>query len=164
MGVTNIKNMDATNMDSINMKLMNLLQKGLPLEKDPYGLLAAQLEISRSEVTARIRDLFQEGYIRRLGGTFNNSGMGYTSLLFGIHVPDDMVDPVAAYVNSFKGVTHNYQRNGMLNMWFTFSFSDPAEKEPLIEGLMGRFEILEIFEFPKLRNYKLDVYFDLESR
>jgi DNA-binding Lrp family transcriptional regulator len=151
-------------MDATNKKLVNLLQKGLPLEKNPYGTLAAQLEISRSELLARIKDLFQEGYIRRLGGTFNNSCMGYTSLLFGIHVPDDIFDPVAAYVNSFKGVTHNYQRSGKLNMWFTFSFSDPAEKESLIQELKEHFEILEIFEFPNLRNYKLNVYFDLEDR
>lgn len=151
-------------MDDTNIKLMNLLQKGLPLEKNPYGILAAQLEISRSEVLARINDLFQEGYIRRLGGTFNNSAMGYASLLFGVHVPDDIFDPVAAYVNSFKGVTHNYQRNGMLNMWFTFSFSDLAEKEALLQGLRERFHSLEIFEFANLRNYKLNVYFNLEDR
>lgn len=151
-------------MDATNIKLMNLLQKGLPLEKNPYGILAAQLEITRAELLARIKDLYQEGYIRRLGGTFNNSGMGYTSILFGIHVPDDIFDPVADYVNSFKCVTHNYQRNGKLNMWFTFSCSDVAEKEAFLQGLRGRFEILEIFEFPNLRNYKLKVYFDMEGR
>ncbi len=151
-------------MDDTNIKLMNLLQKGLPLEKNPYGILAAQLDISSSEVLARIKDLFQEGYIRRLGGTFNNSGMGYTSILFGISVPDDIFNPVADYVNSFKGVTHNYQRNSKLNMWFTFSFNDVAEKEALIQGLRERFEFLEIFEFPNLRNYKLNVYFDMEER
>ncbi len=151
-------------MDDTNIKLMNLLQKGLPLEKNPYGILAAQLDISRSELLARIKNLFQEGYIRRLGGTFNNSAMGYTSLLFGVQVPDDIFDPVASYINSFKGVTHNYQRDGMLNMWFTFSFSDPAEKIALVQGLGERFGNLEVFEFPNLQNYKLNVYFDLESR
>jgi len=151
-------------MDVTNIKLINLLQKGLPLEKNPYGILAAQLEITRAELLARIKELFQEGYIRRLGGTFNNSGMGYTSILFGISVPDDIFDPVAEFVNSFKRVTHNYQRNGKLNMWFTFSFSDVAEKEALLLGLRERFEILEIFEFPNLKNYKLKVYFDMEGR
>ena len=151
-------------MDVTNIKLINLLQKGLPLEKNPYGILAAQLEITRAELLARIKELFQEGYIRRLGGTFNNSGLGYTSILFGISVPDDIFDHVADYVNSFKCVTHNYQRSGKLNMWFTFSFSDVAEKEALLLGLQERFEILEIFEFPNLKNYKLNVYFDMEGR
>ncbi|HML38063.1 MAG TPA: AsnC family transcriptional regulator [Bacillota bacterium] len=151
-------------MDAINRRLINLLQKGLPLEKNPYGLLAEQLEISRAEVLERIRDLSGKGYIRRLGGVFNNSGMGYASILFGIRVPEDILDPVAAYINSFKGVTHNYQRSDPLNVWFIFSFSDPAEKESLVRGLRERFAIPEILEFPKLRNYKLNVYFDLEDK
>lgn len=151
-------------MDAVNRKLINLLQKGLPLEKNPYGILAAQLEISRAEVLERIQDLFGKGYIRRLGGVFNNSSMGYASILFGIRVSEDILEPVTAYINSFQGVTHNYQRNDLLNVWFTFSFSDPAEKESLVQGLKERFNIQEIFEFPKLRNYKLNVYFDLEDR
>jgi siroheme decarboxylase len=150
-------------MDAINIKLLNLLQKGLPLEKNPYGILAAQLETSRSEVLERIKRLLKEGYIRRLGGTFNNAAMGYTSVLFGIHVPDTIFNPVAAYVNSFKGVTHNYQRTSMLNMWFTFSYADPAEKELFVQGLQEDFQITEIFEFPNLRNYKLNVFFHLEE-
>lgn len=156
--------MNDMNLDDTNIKLLNLLQKGLPLERNPYGALASQLEIDRSEVLARIKDLFQKGYIRRLGGTFNNAAMGYTSILFGISVPGRIFEPVAEYVNSFKGVTHNYQRNASLNMWFTFSFSQPAEKDLLIQGLRERFEISEIFEFPNLRNYKLNVYFNLEDR
>lgn len=151
-------------MDATTIKLVNLLQQGLPLEKDPYGILAAQLEISRSEVLSRIKELFQDGYLRRLGGTFNNAGMGYTSVLFGIRVPENIFDAVAAYVNSFKGVTHNYKRSGKLNMWFTFSVADPAEKELFVQELQERFKITEIFEFPNLRNYKLNVFFDLKSR
>lgn len=151
-------------MDAINTKLINLLQKGLPLEKDPYGILAKQLEISKSEVLARIKELFEAGYIRRLGGTFNNSSLGYTSVLFGMHVPEDIFDTVAAYVNSFKGVTHNYQRSNYLNMWFTFAFANPAEKELLLQGLEERFEITGIFEFSNLKYYKLNVFFDMEGR
>lgn len=151
-------------MDATSIKLVNLLQQGLPLEKDPYGILAAQLEISRSEVISRIKELFQDGYLRRLGGTFNNAGMGYTSVLFGIRVPDNIFDAVATYVNSFKGVTHNYQRSGMLNMWFTCSVADPGEKELFIQGLQEHFEITEIYDFPNLRNYKLNVFFELEGR
>ncbi len=151
-------------MDATNVKLMNLLQKGLPLEKNPYGILSEQLEITRAEVLERIKDLFQEGYIRRLGGTFNNAGMGYTSLLFGVRVPEENFEAVAEFVNSFTGVTHNYQRNGRLNMWFTFSFSDYNEKEVLVQSLKEQFGRLEIHEFSNLQNFKLNVYFDLEGR
>jgi DNA-binding Lrp family transcriptional regulator len=151
-------------MDPTSIKLINLLQKGLPIEKDPYGIMAEQLGISRTELVSKIKELYQEGYIRRIGGTFDNARMGYTSVLFGACVPDQVLNPAAAYVNSFKGVTHNYLRTGRLNMWFTFSFSDQEEKERLVKGFQERFEIAEIYEFPKLRNYKLNVFFDLEDR
>ena len=31
-------------MDAIDINLVNLLQEGLPLERDPYGIIARQLE------------------------------------------------------------------------------------------------------------------------
>lgn len=151
-------------MDAIDINLVNLLQEGLPLERDPYGIIARQLEITRSEVLKRIKELYQEDLIRRLGGTFNNAAMGYTSILFGLQVTDDIFSSVAAYVNSFKNVTHNYQRSGFLNMWFTFAFTDLSEKEVFLKGLEERFRITKIYEFPNLRNYKLNVFFDMEGR
>lgn len=148
-------------MDAIDIKLINLLQKGIPLEKNPYAIIASQLGIGRLEVTERIKNLFEEGYIRRIGATFNNAGMGYTSVLFGLKVPDDVFDNVAEYVNSFKAVTHNYQRSGVLNMWFTFSAKDSDEKTHFLQGLQDSFKVMEIFEFPNLKNYKLNVFFEL---
>ena len=47
-------------MDAIDINLVNLLQEGLPLERDPYGIIARQLEITRSEVLKRIKELYQE--------------------------------------------------------------------------------------------------------
>jgi len=148
-------------MDATDIKLVNLLQKGIPLEKNPYGILAVQLGISRSEVLERISRLFEQGYIRRIGGNFSNAGMGYTSVLFGIQVPDEIFENVAEYVNSFKAVTHNYERTGMLNMWFTFSAEDSDEKRHFLQGLQEGFKITQIFEFPNLKNYKLNVFFEL---
>lgn len=148
-------------MDDIDIKLINLLQKGIPLEKDPYRVLADKIGITRSELLERIKVLFQDGYIRRIGGTFNNEMMGYKSILFGIQVPCEKLDIVAEYVNSFKAVTHNYQRSGMLNMWFTFSASDQEEKDDFTKGLRDGFGITQIMEFQNIRSYKLNVFFDM---
>ena len=41
-------------MDPVGRKLVNLLQEGLPLEKDPYGILARELGVSREEVASSI--------------------------------------------------------------------------------------------------------------
>lgn len=150
-------------MDPLDMKLMNRLQEGLPLNLNPYGLIAEELGITRTEVLTRICSLIEEGYIRRIGGAFDTRKMGYSSLLMGIRVPEDRFHATAEYVNGFSGVTHNYRRSGTLNMWFTLSVKSSDEKEALVRGLRERFSIDEIYEFPKLKSYKLHVFFDMEG-
>lgn len=150
-------------MDPLDMKLMNRLQEGLPLELNPYGLIGEELGIPREEVLVRIRALVAQGYIRRIGGAFDTRKMGYSSVLMGAEVPEACFRAVADYVNGFTGVTHNYRRSGVLNMWFTLSTKSPDEKEALLRGLRERFSIEGIYEFPKLKSYKLQVFFDMEE-
>ncbi len=151
-------------MDIIDMKLINRLQEGLPLEKDPYNLIGQNLGIERAEVLHRIKNLLREGYIRRLGGIFEARAMGYTSVLIGAHVPEDIFQEAALYINTFKGVTHNYRRSGFINMWFTFSVRSEEEKALFLKYLQEKFSLDNLWEFPNLRNFKLRVFFDMEGR
>jgi len=151
-------------MDRIDMKLVNRLQEGLPLEQDPYGALGKDLGLDRSQVLGRIAALMDAGYIRRLGGTFDSNKMGYTSILIGAQVPESVFEEAAGYINAFQGVTHNYRRSGVLNMWFTLCTQHTAEKADFIHDLRDRFGITELYEFPNLRNFKLHVFFDMEGR
>lgn len=149
-------------LDPVGRKLVNLLQEGLPLEKDPYGILAGKLGVPRSEVAERIRDLTDSGYIRRVGGIFAPVAMGYSSTLVGMRVPEDRFCDVAAFVNSFGGVTHNYRREGFLNMWFTLTVAEDSEKETFIQDIRHRFVLEHVYEFPRARHFKLRVFFDME--
>lgn len=150
-------------LDSVGRKLVNLLQEGLPLEKDPYGIIARDLDISRSEVTERIGALVDGGVIRRIGGVFDSAAMGYSSLLVGAAVPGEIFGDAAAFVNSFPGVTHNYRRSGPLNMWFTFASGDPGEIDGLLAALRERFGLSSVYPFPKVKHFKLRVFFDMEK-
>ena len=149
-------------LDAAGRQLVNLLQEGLPLEKDPYGILAGKLGISRPEVAERVRDLTVSGYIRRVGGIFDPATMGYSSTLVGMRVPEDRFGDVACFVNSMPGVTHNYRREGFLNMWFTLSVAEDSEKETFIKGIRDRFALDHVYEFPRGRHFKLRVFFDME--
>ncbi len=150
-------------LDSVGRKLVNLLQEGLPLEKDPYGIIARDLDISRSEVTERIGALVDGGVILRIGGVFDSAAMGYSSLLVGAAVPGEIFGDAAAFVNSFPGVTHNYRRSGPLNMWFTFASGDPGEIDGLLAALRERFGLSSVYPFPKVKHFKLRVFFDMEK-
>lgn len=151
-------------MDAIDRKLINSLQEGLPLEKDPYQIIGQSLGIERTEVAERIKNLLKAGYIRRLGGIFETSAMGYASILIGAHVPENIFPETARYINSFSGVTHNYRRSGALNMWFTFSYRREEEKTSFLKNLQEKFALADFREFPKRRNFKLRVFFDLAGR
>ena len=151
-------------MDSIDRKLLNTLQEGLPLKKDPYGIIADELGIDHSEVLDRIKALISAGYIRRLGGTFNTRAMGYESVLVGAHVPETIFHEVALHINAFSGVTHNYRRSSFLNMWFSLSILKEEEKPLLLNSLKEKFALTDVFEFPNLKSFKLRVFFDMESR
>lgn len=149
-------------MDSAGRQLVNLLQEGLPIEKDPYGILAGKLGISRSGVAERVSELIASGYIRRVGGIFDPAAMGYSSTLVGMRVPEDIFGDVARFVNSVQGVTHNYRRTGFLNMWFTLSVAEDSEKETFIKDIRVRFALDHVYEFPRARHFKLRVFFDME--
>lgn len=151
-------------MDALDMKLVNRLQEGLPLEEDPYRQIGEELGISRSDVLDRIKTLMHEGYIRRLGGTFDSRKMGYSSILIGARVPENVFEAVARYVNACKGVTHNYRRSGTLNMWFTLCTKEPADKADFLNHLETHFGITELYEFPNMKNFKLHVFFDMKGR
>lgn len=145
-------------------KLLNLLQKGLPLEADPYNSIACAMNCTKHELTERIRALSEAGYIRRLGGTFDTNAMGMSSMLLGAHVPENVFYEVAAYINSHNEVTHNYRRPAHLNMWFTFTTKEEATRAEFIKNLQQKFGITEVLEFPNLKNFKLHVFFDMERR
>ncbi len=150
-------------MDEKDKELLNLLQKGLPLARDPYGVIGKQLSIERSEVLERIVQLKERGYIRRLGGTFDTKAMGYTSLLFGAEVETHAIEAVAQYISGVKGVTHNYKRDGALNMWFTLSTATEEERADFVKNLSRLEGVKSVYPFPKLKSFKLSVFFDMKE-
>ena len=151
-------------MDSIDEKLVNILQLGLPLEKDPYKIVAEQLGISKQEIIKRLKKLQEKGYIRRIGGSFNTQALGYKSTLIGMHVPENIFPEVALFVNDNKGVTHNYKRNSFLNMWFSLSVNQESIKYKFLDTLREKFFLEHVLEFPSQQIFKLRVFFDMESR
>ena len=150
-------------MDAVDRALLNRLQEGLPLERDPYGALAAETGIPRTELLDRIRRLTASGHIRRLGGVFDAEAMGRTGVLVGAEVPEEIFREVAAFVGAIPGVTHNYRRPGFLNMWFTLTTESDDDRDRTLLALRTRFGLTRVIEFPRIRSFKLRVFFDMEG-
>lgn len=150
-------------MDQLDKRILNLIQKGLPLDENPFHDLAAQLEIEPEQLVERVEKLKTAGFIRRIGGVFNTNQMGYRSTLIAVEVPSDQIRAVSQVLNKYPQITHNYLRNNRLNIWFTLSTKSEAQKEQILNEITDSFGQVKIHEFPAVKYFKLDVFFDLEG-
>ena len=75
-----------------------------------------------------------------------------------MHVDEAILMDVVRDINKHKGVTHNYEREGKLNLWFTITAKSAGEIDSFLADLEKRFS-LRIFRFPKKRVFKIKTYF-----
>lgn len=148
-------------LDSLDRQLLNLIQSSFPITPEPYRELAETLGTSEEEVLARLERLIACGVIRRLGPVFDSRMLGYCGTLAALKVPLERIPEVAAVVNSFPGVTHNYLREGDYNMWFTLLEENPDRLEAILEEIKKRTGITEVLNLPSERVFKIRVNFDL---
>ncbi len=147
--------------DAIDSRLINLLQYQFPLAKEPFNELAARLDTPEDEILARIRRLKAKGVIREIGPIFNSKMIGLVSTLVALRVPENAVDVAAQIINSYAGVTHNYEREGEYNIWFTLAAASDEALASTLEEIKGRIHPLSSLVVPVKRILKLKTNFKL---
>ncbi|MTI81978.1 MAG: Lrp/AsnC family transcriptional regulator [Firmicutes bacterium] len=150
-------------LDAIDKRLLNLVQKEFPIVAQPYKELAEKLGVTEDEVIDRLKRLMDEDYIRRLGGIFDSRKLGYRGTLCGIKVPEERVEEVAAVINSYLGITHNYLREHEYNMWFTILADSPEKVEKILNEISDKTGITDILNLPAERFIKVMVNFELDG-
>ena len=147
--------------DAIDSQLINLLQHEFPLTKEPYRELATRLDTSEDEILTRIRRLKADGVIREIGPIFNSKMIGLASTLVALRVPEHAVDRAAQIINSYAGVTHNYEREGEYNIWFTITAASEDGLASTLEEIKGKIHPLDSLVVPVRRVLKLRTNFKL---
>lgn len=150
-------------MDVLDRKLVNLMQTDFPLVPRPYKALGEKIGLSEEEVLARLGRLQEEGIIRRIGAFFDSRKLGYYSTLCALAVPEECVGEVAAVVNGYAGVTHNYLREHAYNMWFTLIVPSKAHATAIQEEIKSRTGLDRLLDLPAVRLFKIRVIFDLDG-
>jgi DNA-binding Lrp family transcriptional regulator len=145
-------------MDAIDRTILNAIQEEFPLTEQPFETIGKQAGISEEEALERIRRLTEEGYIRRIGLVLERKKLGYASLLCGAHVDADMIEEIAGEISKEPGVTHNYEREGELNLWFTVTMKTMDNINQFITTLEQTFSI-KVYKFPEKRTFKIKTYF-----
>ena len=148
-------------MDDIDRKILNKIQSDFPITKHPFLNIAGQLHISESDVIDRIERMKNSGTIRRIGGNFHSSKLGFASTLCAAKVPKNKLDIFVKEVNSFKGVTHNYIRANSYNVWFTFIAEDMDTIERSLKSLSEATGVDDIVNLPAQKIFKIKVDFDI---
>lgn len=135
-------------LDDVDRRIINELQGGLPLAARPFAAAGARLGIEEGDLIRRLRRLRDGGALTRFGPLYNADRMGGAFTLSAMAVPAERFEEVAAIVNSFVEVAHNYERDHAFNMWFVIGSENPArigEVIAEIEAATG----LAVHDFPK---------------
>ncbi|MDR5659660.1 Lrp/AsnC family transcriptional regulator [Serpentinicella sp. ANB-PHB4] len=150
-------------MDEIDLHLLTIIQKGFPIDPQPYKILGNKLCISEDNVLSRIANLKSKGFIRRIGGVFDSKALGYTSTLCAMKVPEDKIEEVAEIINSLPEVTHNYLREHDYNLWFTLIAPSQEELYNLLTFIKNKTTIHRLINLPATNLFKINVHFDLKE-
>ena len=149
-------------MDKGDRKILEVAQQEFPLQVRPWAEIAAEIGISETELLDRIRKLKELGVIRRIGAVFDSRKLGFYSTLCAAKVDPKKLEEVAAYINTFPGVTHNYERDDEYNLWFTLTASSSAEAERQLRDIEENCGI-KIMRLPARKVYKIEVVFNMDG-
>lgn len=151
-------------MDSKDKELLNFVQDQIPLCARPFRKIGEQLGLGERQVLYRLQHLKNNGYIRRIGGIFNSRKLGYTSTLCAMKVPSERIEEVAAIINTYPGVTHNYIRKHSYNMWFTLIEKSNEAIEATLLDIRRKTHIDAILNLPAEKVFKINVNFDMKGQ
>jgi siroheme decarboxylase len=146
-------------LDEPDRRIINALQGDFPLSDEPYREAAEALGLSEAELLARLKRLLDERILTRFGPMFQIERMGGRFVLAAMRVPGADFDRIAAIVNAFPEVAHNYRREHAFNMWFVLATEKPegiADTVARIEQATG----LSVAAFPKEHEYFVEMKLD----
>ncbi|MBL8258543.1 MAG: Lrp/AsnC family transcriptional regulator [Candidatus Competibacteraceae bacterium] len=146
-------------MDAADLDLLNGFQRDFPLTSEPFRVIAGQLGRSESEVLTALRRLQADGKISRVGAVFATRKLG-VSTLAALAVPAMRLETVAALVNAYPEVNHNYQREHAFNLWFVLTAALSARLQMILAEIREQTS-LPLLDLPLLEAFHIDLGFDL---
>lgn len=148
-------------MDDTDGKLLNLIQEDFPLVLNPYEVIGDGCGLDGSEVIRRLREHIAAGTLRNIAPHFAAHKLGYHSTLVAAKVPAPRIEEIAGAISAHPGVSHNYLRDHVFNIWFTLSVPEETGFDTEIRRIFESGDIPEYLLLPAVRTFKLRVVFDM---
>jgi DNA-binding Lrp family transcriptional regulator len=148
-------------LDRTDRAILNEIQSNFPLRARPYREVADRLDLTEKEVISRVDRMVQGGIIRRIGANLNSRKLGFTSTLCAARVPVERMLEFVEKVNQYPGVTHNYEREGDFNIWFTFIAESQEIIDSALKEIKNKTGIEELISLPAVNIFKIRVDFEV---
>ena len=149
-------------LTAFDKKLLNIIQRNLPISERPFKVLADELGTTEDEVIEHLRDLKRGGYIRRIGPFFDSDKLEYKGTLVALKVKDGCMKATAEAINRYPGATHNYQREGEYNLWFTLLTHSEAKRMQILKEIEALPGVEKLMNLVSNKKYKINVQFKLK--
>jgi len=149
-------------LTDFDKRLLNILQGNLPLCSRPFSRLGEMLDTTEEHVLRRLNELKREGYLRRIGTFFNSEQLGYHGTLIALRVAEEHIADVAAAINRYAGATHNYEREGRYNLWFTLLTPSREMEQRILSEIAALPGVQNLMSLKAHRRYKINVQFKLD--
>jgi DNA-binding Lrp family transcriptional regulator len=152
--------------DDLDARILNEIQRDFPLVCRPFADLGMRVGIDEREMLERVRRLHtgDAPVIRQISAIFDTRKLGYDSMLVAFKVPADELERAAAELNRNPGISHNYERSGQFNIWFTIAVPADAmlSLEEQVARLAWKVRAEHYALLPTLALYKIGVQLDVE--
>lgn len=145
-------------MDAIDRRIINHLQGGFPVAEFPFAAAAAALGLSEATLIERIDRLLKDGVLTRFGPMLNADRLGGATTLAAMAVPAADFERIAAIVNGFTEVAHNYAREHALNMWFVIATETPKRIGEVITAIEAETGLM-VYSLPKIEEFFVEARF-----
>ncbi|MEO5330754.1 MAG: Lrp/AsnC family transcriptional regulator [Magnetococcus sp. YQC-5] len=145
----------------LDYRLLNEFQHDLPLTPQPYLAMAQQLGITEEEVLERLRLMMQAGLISRVGVVLHPRRVGISTLA-AMRTPPEQLATLAALVNGFAEVNHNYEREHEFNLWFVITAANPTRLEQIIREIEQQ-SSLKVYTMPMEEDFHIDLGFNFRQ-
>jgi len=148
-------------LDLVDKRLLNAIQTRFPLAAKPFSEIGERLDIAEGEAMRRVERLREGGIIRSIRAIFNSRSLGYRSTLVAMQVAPEHLDEVADVISRHPGVSHNYARHHLYNLWFVLTIPQTWNLGDEVERLARATKAGAVITLPTLRTFKIRVYWDL---
>ncbi len=148
-------------LTDFDKEVLNAVQEDLPLDARPFAVLADRLHTDEDTLLERLRALSAGGYLRRFGAFFQSESLGYQGTLIALRVLPAALPEVAAAVNQHPGITHNYERTGHYNLWFTLQAHGDNERRQILKEIAALPGVESLMDLRARKKYKVRVRFHL---